>query len=97
MAELSMTALADAILVIGIALTVARSGGGSLEYQAIPQGSWVMSHRAGCAVWPGIMRLSMAVSLVTVAVGGQAMRQRCRVSGLALQCVHDGRGVAGAR
>jgi len=26
-----MTALADAILVIGIALTVARSGGGSLE------------------------------------------------------------------
>ena len=26
-----MTAVADAILVIGIALTVARSGGGSLE------------------------------------------------------------------
>jgi hypothetical protein len=31
MAELSMTALADAILVIGIALTVVRSGDGSLE------------------------------------------------------------------
>ena len=30
MAELSITALTDAILVIGIALTVARSGGGSL-------------------------------------------------------------------
>jgi len=31
MAELSITALTDAILVIGIAPTVARSGGGSLE------------------------------------------------------------------
>jgi hypothetical protein len=31
MAELSMTAPADAIGVIGFALTVARSGGGSLE------------------------------------------------------------------